>query len=66
MYPTLKVVALVYRFNPNVYGEDSGEDLYTMLKEFVSGCQILIMRVKKAISTRKVLYTLACDHDRVY
>ncbi len=65
-YPTLKGIASVYRFNPNIYGEDSWDDLYNMLKESLSGCQLSIRQVQQAITTRKVSYTLACDQSRVY
>ncbi len=37
-----------------------------MLKESVRGCQLSIRQVQQAITTRKVSYTLACDHSRVY
>ena len=37
-----------------------------MLKESVSGCQLSIRQVQQAITTRKVSYTLACDHSHVY
>lgn len=35
-------------------------------RELLSGCQLSIKQAKQAITTWKVLYTIACDHSRVY
>lgn len=66
-FPKSKGLRSVYRFDPDVYfGQSSWDDLRSMLKSAIGGCNISIHKVIPQNSLRSRYYILGCDHSRRY
>ena len=68
IFPKSKGLRSVYRFDPAVFfGESSWDDLRSMLRSAVSGCNnISVQKTLPPNSMRAKYYTLGCDHSRLY
>ena len=67
-FPKSKGLMSVYRFDPAVFfGESSWDDLRSMLRCAVSGCNnISVQQCRPPNSMRPKYYVLGCDHSRLY
>ena len=66
-FPTSKGLRSVYRFDPDVFfGESSWDDLRSILRSAVSGCNISVHKTKPPNSLRSKYYILGCDLSRMY
>jgi hypothetical protein len=67
-FPTNKGLRSVYWFDPEVfYGESSWDDLRSMLRSAVSGCNsISVQDTHHPNSLRSKYYILGCEHSRLY
>ena len=66
-FPGSKGLRSVYRFDPDVFcGSSSWDDLRSMLKSAVSGCNISVHKTLPPNSLRKHYYIMGCDHSRLY
>ena len=66
-FPQSKGLRSVYRFDPDVfYGSSSWDDLRSMLKSAVSGCNIAVHKTIPPNSLRKKYIILGCDHSRLF
>ena len=65
--PKSKGLRSVYRFDTDVFfGESSWDDLRSMLRSAVSGCNISVHKTKPPNSLRSKYYILGCDQSRLY
>ena len=67
-FPKSKGLRSVYRFDPDVFfGESSWDDLRSMLRSAVSGCNNISVQVTcSSNSLRPKYYILGCEHSRLY
>ena len=66
-FPKSKGLRSVYWFDSEVFfGESSWDDLRSMLRYVVSGCNISVHKTKPPNSLRSKYYILGCDHSRLY
>ena len=66
-FPTSKGLRSVYRFDTEVFfGESSWDDLRSMLRSAVSGCNISVHKTMPPNSFRPKYYILGCDLSCVY
>ncbi len=67
-FPRSKGLRSVYRFDPDVFfGESSWDDLRSMLRSAVSGCNnISVQDTHSSNSLRPKYYVLGCEHVRLY
>ena len=66
-FPQSKGLRSVYRFDPDVFcGSSSWDDLRSMLKSAVSGCNIAVHKTIPPNSLRKKYIILGCDHSRLF
>ena len=66
-FPKSKGLRSVYRFDIEVFfGESSWDDLRSMLRSAVSGCNISVHKTMPPNSFRPKYYILGCDQLRVY
>ena len=66
-FPKSKGLMSVYRFDPEIFcGDSSWDDLRSMLKSAVSGCNISVHKTMPPNSLRSKYYILGCDHSRLY
>jgi hypothetical protein len=67
-FPKSKGLRSVYRFDPDVFfGESSWDDLRSMLRSAVSGCNnISVQDTHSSNSLRPKYYILGCEHSRLY
>ena len=66
-FPRSKGLMSVYRFDPAVFfGSSSWDDLRSMLRSAVSGCNISVHKTKPPNSLRSKYYILGCDQSRLY
>ena len=66
-FPGSKGLRSVYRFDPDVFcGSSSWDDLRSMLKSAVSGCNLSVHKTLPPNSLRKHYYIMGCDHSRLY
>jgi hypothetical protein len=66
-FPRSKGLRSVYRFDPEIFcGDSSWDDLCSMLKSAVSGCNISVHKTMQPNSLRSKYYILRGDHSRLY
>ena len=66
-FPRSKGLRSVYWFDPEVFcGASSWDDLRSMLKSAVSGCNISVHKTNPPNSLRKKYFIMRCDHLHLY
>ena len=66
-FPKSKGLRSFYRFDPDVFfGKSSWDDLRSMLRSAVSGCNISVHKTIPPNSLRSKYYILGCDQSRLY
>ncbi len=67
-FPKSKGLRSVYRFDPDVFfGKSSWDDLRSMLRSAISGCNNISVQVTRSSnSSRPKYYILGCEHLRLY